>query len=512
MSEKNPFVASSEALKPSFKEILRNQDPRLISAAVDLARSMRALPHDPAAPNTDPRALIVGGFVRDSLRGGHPKDIDIEVYGVSIDRLMQVLEQHYPGRVNPVGKAFSILKINLGDDVEFDISIPRRESKSGKGHKGFKIEGDPNMSIEDAACRRDFSWNALAADPLTGELIDPFGGAEDLQHHILRITDPERFQDDPLRVLRAVQFVARMEMHIEPSSLKLMREMVLRGDMAELPKERITEEIKKLLLKAPRPSLGLEAARSIGLTEHYMPELHAMINVPQEPEWHPEGDVWIHTMMVVDAAAKIIRREREHLSADEQTQIMLGALCHDLGKPSTTEILDGRIRSRGHEEAGEEPTKSFCSRLSFSDAIVTGAVEIAKNHLKPGMLFRELEKGVLDEKSYTNAVRKLLKRIHPVSWRVLLAASESDFRGRTLPGVATNPYAPGLCMTECILKNKLDQTSTQPLLLGRDLVELGFKPGKKMGEIIKTLEIERDKGVITTKEEAIKWVKDQEQV
>ena len=486
-----------------LKERLFAQDERLMGAANRLANVLRSLPHDPRYPDTEPRALIVGGFVRDAVLGGHPKDIDLEVYGVSPERLEDLLNQLYPGIVNTVGRSFGILKIHLGDDVEFDVSIPRRESKSGKGHKWFTVDSDPGMSIADAARRRDFRFNSMAADPLTGEVIDPYDGLADLHARTLRVTDPERFQDDPLRVYRALQFAARMDLMVEAQTLALLKEMVKRGDLDELPKERISDEIKKLLLKSERPAVGFELARELGIIQKHYPELHALIGCPQEREWHPEGDVWIHTMMVLDEAAKISRQPDRGFSTDERLQVLLGALCHDLGKPPTTRLEDGRIRSKGHEEAGEEPTKTLCEKWSFAERDVRAAIACATHHLKPGMLYRNLEKGELVEKGYTNAVRRLLKSISPVSWRVLLASSEADFRGRTIPGVSTSPYAPGDLFAETVRKNNLDMDPTKPLIQGRDLLELGLKPGPQIGQVIKAIEHLRDEGKVTTRDEAL---------
>lgn len=497
MMPKDPFVAET------LKERLFAQDERLIDAANRIANTLRSLPHDPKYPDTEPRALIVGGFVRDAILGGHPKDIDLEVYGVSPERLEDLLNQMYPGIVNTVGRSFGILKVHLGEDVGFDVSIPRRESKSGKGHRGFIVDSDPGMSIEDAARRRDFRFNSMAADPLTGEVIDPYGGLEDLRTRTLRVTDPERFQDDPLRVYRALQFAARMDLTVEPQTLALLKEMVRRGDLDELPKERISDEVKKLLLKSEQPSVGFELARELGIIRKDYPELHALIGCPQEREWHPEGDVWIHTMMVVDEAAKISRQPDRGFSTDERLQVLLGALCHDLGKPPTTKLEDGRIRSKGHEEAGEGPTRSLCEKWSFAERDVQAAIASATHHLKPGMLYRNLEKGEMVEKGYTNAVRRLLKAISPVSWRVLLATSEADFRGRTIPGVATAPYAPGDLLAEMVRKNGLDLDPTRPLIQGRDLLDLGIKQGPRMGQIIKAIEKLRDDGAITTRDEAL---------
>ena len=503
----NPFTEHHQYQVPTdpnkLRDLLVSQDERLIHAANDLSRVIYDLPHDPAYPNTQPIALIVGGFVRDALIGNHPKDIDVEVYGVAPERLKNLLETMFPGKLNLVGESFGILKVSLGDGFELDVSIPRRESKTGTGHRDFDTQSDPGMSVEDAARRRDFTWNAISANILTGEIHDPFHGLEDLRAGQLRVTDPERFQDDPLRIYRAAQFIARLHLNVEQNSFNLMKEMVDRGELDHLKAERITEEWKKLLLRSERPSVGMEFMRELGVIEREFPELHVMINTPQEPEWHPEGDVWIHTMMVIDSAGKIIRRDAELLSDTEKLQIMLGAVCHDLGKPATTATQDGRIRSLGHAEAGITPTKTFFSKFMFGHDVEHAVEVITLHHLRPSEHHRFLNAGKMDEKVYVNTVRKFVKSIFPVSWRALLAVSEADHRGRTLPNVESEPYEPGLLMERTVREHQLDIEPTKPLILGRDVLARGIKPGKQVGETIRHLENLRDQGKIETREQAL---------
>jgi tRNA nucleotidyltransferase (CCA-adding enzyme) len=488
-------------------DILVNQERPLLKAAQDLSRAVAALEPNPDYAPQPPLALIVGGYVRDIHLGLRPKDADIEVYGVPPADLNRLLERMF-GKTKDVGEAFGIIKVPLGDGLELDVSIPRRESKAGKGHTGFLIDSDPSLSIQEAARRRDFTVNAMALDPVSGVIYDPFGGLEDIQSKTLRVTDPERFQDDPLRVLRAMQFAARLEFTVEPESARLMRQMVERGDLGELSKERITGEIEKLLLKARRPSIGFEFGRMIGVVERVMPELQATLGVPQEPEWHPEGDVWTHTMMVADAAAKIVHDAARGLSEDERRQVMLGAVAHDLGKPATTTTVEGRIRSFGHEAAGEEPVRRFFSRLSFSGSDLEAAVAVATEHLKPSLLYSAFQKGDLDEKQYTNAVRKAVKRLGKTSWRVLLAAAEADFRGRTLPGADTAPFEAGSKFAQTVTEHGLDHVALRPLIMGRDLIEVfGLKPSPRFGEVIAAVEAARDEGKITTRDEALEFVR-----
>jgi tRNA nucleotidyltransferase (CCA-adding enzyme) len=458
-----------------------------------------------------PRAYLVGGFVRDAMLGITSKDADIEVFGMTSEELEKKLHDLFDGNVETVGRSFGVFKVMLGGGVDVDVAIPRRESKTGKGHKDFVVEGDPEMSLEEASRRRDFTINSMYRDLASGELVDPYGGADDLTNKVLKAVDPKTFVEDPLRVYRAVQFAARFEMNVEEETFELMKNMVEEGELDHLPAERVTGEIKKLLLQAERPSIGFELMRELGIIETYYPELLVLADTPQEPDWHPEGDVWIHTMMVIDQAAKISRQGSgnpfERFTDEERLQIVLGALCHDLGKPSTTAIGEKngvpRIRSLGHEEAGVEPTKSLLAKWTFGQTAMEAALASAKEHLKPGMLSMTIDKGQVNEEQYTNSVRKLIKRIHPVSWRVLLAISEADYRGRTLPGVDTEPYAAGGRMRDVIEKYKLDEAPTKALISGSDLIPLGVEPGPNMGEIIKQIEAARDAGEIKTREEAL---------
>jgi tRNA nucleotidyltransferase (CCA-adding enzyme) len=276
--------------------------------------------------------------VRDELMGHQPKDWDLEVYGIESARLREMLDSF--GTVNVVGEAFTVYKLG----PHLDISIPRRERKTGRGHRAFFIEGDSSLSIEAATSRRDFTVNAILQDPLSGEILDPFGGRKDLDAKILRAVSPKTFPEDSLRVLRAAQFAARFQFDIDPETVSLCRSI----DVTDLPAERIWGEMEKMFLRAQHPSIGLKWLRELGAVDQLFPELKALIDVPQEPEWHPEGDVWIHTLLTVDRARESI----DDLPYAKRVTVLLAALCHDFGKPATTAFVDGRIRSREHEEAG----------------------------------------------------------------------------------------------------------------------------------------------------------------
>lgn len=425
------------------------------------------------------RALVVGGWVRDRLLGHASKDLDVEVFGIPAADLPALLALF--GNVEPIGQAFPVYKIGT-----IDIGLPRRESKSGLGHKGFVVEGDPAMSIEEAARRRDFTINAVSWDPLSDEYLDPFHGRDDLERSILRAVDPRTFGDDSLRVLRAVQFAARFELSLEEQTRALCQSIRL----DDLPPERVWGEIEKLLLLARRPSIGFQLALELGVVDQLFPELKALVGCEQEPEWHPEGDVWVHTLMVIDQA----RQRIDDLDRADRIAVMLGAVCHDFGKPATTAVIDGRIRSMNHEEEGVPPAEAFLERLnlhSIDGKDVRGQVlGLVAHHLKPGMLFKvrhELTDG---------AFRRLAQK---ANLELLARVAKSDCLGRT----GTFDCSAMDWFLERARELGVDRSPPKPLLLGRHLLELGMKPGPEMGALLKQIYERQLDGEITSTEDAV---------
>jgi tRNA nucleotidyltransferase (CCA-adding enzyme) len=424
------------------------------------------------------RALCVGGFVRDRLLGKKSQDLDIEVFGIAQDALLPLLRSL--GRVEPVGQAFPVYK--LGD---IDVALPRRESKTGRGHKGFTVEGDPSMPFEDAARRRDFTINAIAWDPLTGEFLDPFNGRLDLDRRILRVVDPRTFADDSLRVLRALQFAARFELTIDPETAGICRAIGL----DDLPAERIWGEFEKLLLQAERPSIGFALARELGVIHKLLPEMEPLYDCPQDPEWHPEGNVWIHTLMVIDRA----RALNADLDRPRLATVMLGAVCHDLGKPATTALIDGRVRSPNHEAVGVEPATRILDRLnvnSLDGFDVRGQVlGLVTEHLRPSAFYKAKD-DVRD-----GAFRRLAQK---VDLELLVRFSRADCHGRA----GTFDCSAMDWFIERARSLGVEHRPPAPILLGRHLIELGVEPGPRMGEILRAVyELQLD-GVVTNLDEA----------
>jgi tRNA nucleotidyltransferase (CCA-adding enzyme) len=413
------------------------------------------------------RALLVGGCVRDELMGRSIKDWDLEVYGIDPAELRRILDQFGP--VNVVGEAFSIYK--LGHDL--DVSIPRRERKSGAGHRGFVIEGDPTMSTTEAARRRDFTINAILKDPLIGEIIDPFQGREDIDLKLLRAVSKDTFAEDSLRVLRAAQFAARFNFEIEPETVTLCRSIQL----SDLHSERIWGEVEKVLLQASEPSGGMKWWKELRVVEQLFPEIQSLVGVVQDPEWHPEGDVYVHTTLVVDRARELI----EDLTYPKQVTVMLAALAHDFGKPATTQFIEGHWRSRGHEEAGVEPTIRFLARLNIHTLsgydVRSQVIALVREHLKPGEFYKK-QNEVGD-----GAFRRLARRCE---LDLLYRVAAADSLGRNASWVPREKWYDAEAQDWFIKRAReleIECRPPEPILMGRHLLEMGLEPGPRVGKI-----------------------------
>jgi tRNA nucleotidyltransferase (CCA-adding enzyme) len=434
------------------------------------------------------RPVIVGGYVRDAILGITSKDIDIEVYGIeSLQVLKSMLEPF--GSVNEVGKSFGVLKLTY-KGLDLDFALPRIESKTAPGHRGFSVVSNGNLSFKTAARRRDFTINAIGFDLETSTLLDPFNGQDDLHQKRLRCVEPDTFTEDPLRIMRAVQFAARYELVIESELLKLCRTMVERGELQELPKERIFEEIKKLLLKAERPSIGFELMKEMGILRHF-PELLALQGVRQNPIYHPEGDVWIHTLMSLDAMAAMRSGDEKH-----DLLLMFAVLCHDLGKPSTTVITGKKISSLGHEEAGLEPTRSLLGRLTDEQRFIEQILPLVKYHMKPLQFYIQGAK--------STAIKRLSCK---VNINDLIAVSKADFLGRTTKEARLGIFPAGEWLKEKAKSLNVLHKAPKPLLQGKDLIKQGLTPSKQFKTILQTAYDAQLKGEYDTVDGARKWLR-----
>lgn len=448
------------------------------------------------------RAFLVGGSVRDRLLRIESKDLDLEVYGIEPSRLRALLEEIAP--VNTVGESFAIYKLafyrsnqsqsGLKSDIsnstsqserfEIDVSIPRRESKSGRGHRGFTIEGDPLMTIEEAARRRDFTINAILYDPLTDETIDPYGGVEDLNRRVLRAVARDTFTDDSLRVLRAVQFAARFDMTVDPQTVELCRSI----DLSDLPHERIWGEIEKLLLLPKQPSIGLDVALDLGVLDKLFPQLHALTSEQDHTQYGDELSAFARTKRRLDTASYLTL----DLPKEQRTAVMLAALCLDLSKPVRVPLTEDMRRRALIEYENLKPVVSLFD--TFGVYTISGydvraqALSIVSERSWPEKFYKE--RGQTTNGDF----RRLSRR---VNLDLLYRISKADAIARNL-ATETQEYF--------IAKARelgVEHGPPEPILRGRHLIEAGFAPGCRMGEILRQVyELQLDDKV-TDIEEAL---------
>jgi tRNA nucleotidyltransferase (CCA-adding enzyme) len=407
------------------------------------------------------RPRVVGGCVRDWLLGLEPKDFDVEVPGVDFETLHRALSPF--GATDVVGRSFGVIKLRLGG-AEYDFSLPRRESKTGAGHRGFAVEPEPNLSDSEAAARRDFTINAIAYDPFAQVLVDPRGGERDLRAGVLRHTSAA-FTEDPLRVLRAVQFAARFDFALAPETATLCRS--IKASFSELPVERIWGEWAKWAEKSRKPSRGLAVLRETEWLGHF-PEIAALVGTPQDPEWHPEGDVFTHTGHCCDALVQL--DDWQQAGPALRRVLLFAVLAHDFGKPATTIQAErkGRLRwvSPGHEAAGGPLAETFLKRIGSPLELIEFVRPLVVNHLVH-------HHGNIEFSD--TSVRRLARRLAPASIDQLGAVMRADHDGRpplhspeTLQRInALRKKARGLALAA---------TAPKPLLLGRHLLALGLKP------------------------------------
>jgi tRNA nucleotidyltransferase (CCA-adding enzyme) len=426
--------------------------------------------------------LLVGGCVRDSLLGKEPKDFDVEVYGMTPEEIAAVVAPF--GAVNLVGRQFGIVKLRTATE-EYDFSVPRRENKIGKGHKGFSVAVDPSMTPYEAALRRDFTMNSLAMNPFTGEIFDFFGGVVDVTNRTLRMTS-EAYEEDPLRVLRGMQFAGRFGLTADAETLKVSSRMW--SHIGEIAAERVWVEWEKWAEKSVKPSAGLRFLQGCGALHE---SLDNLIGCEQDPIWHPEGDVWEHTLQVVDKAAEIA--DREGLSKLERKILVFAALCHDLGKPATKILKEGRIRNPGHQNF-LPPSEAFLASVSMPAELVKAVLALVPEHF--------VHLGEVNQ----NVVRRLANRLESgkVSVWLLTLLIEADHTGR---GPVARERSPKLdLLVEFSKQLDLMKNAPKPLLLGRHLIEFGMKPGLEFKAILASAFEAQLNGEFTDLESARKWL------
>ena len=401
-------------------------------------------------------AYYVGGFVRDFLLGYENKDIDIEIHGITPETLTDILSSL--GEMTTFGESFGVFGLR---HYGLDIAMPRSEHAVGPGHKDFSCTLNPFIETRQAALRRDFSMNALMQNILTGEIVDHFGGIDDIQNKRIRHLDDQRFAEDPLRVLRGAQFAARFGFSIAPETVEVCRSM----DLSALPSERIFDELEKALLKADRPSVFFTELRLMDQLDLWFPELKALIGVPQPPQYHPEGDVWNHTMLVLDQAAAL------RSQAEFPLGLMLSALCHDLGKAGTTRVgEDGRLHAFGHEQAGLLPTETLLSRITGEKKLKQYVKNMVRLHMQPNMMAAQ------------HAGKNAFCRVFDaaLSPEDLLLLVKADVLGSL---VSPEDYA----QTEAVLREQLAVYRARmsvPPVTGADLIGAGYRPGTEFRDAL----------------------------
>ncbi|MCP9471096.1 MAG: HD domain-containing protein [Nitrospira sp.] len=445
--------------------------------APSLARSLRLI--DETVRRAGGRTWLAGGSVRDLLLERQPHDLDVEVTGLDPDRLHDLLREHFTVRF--VGKAFGVFKL---DGLPIDVSVPSRIPAAHTSIADMRNQADPAMDIDEALARRDFTINAMVWNPATSELRDPFNGREDLAAHVLRHVS-DRFAEDPLRVLRGMQLAARFELTPAPETIQLCGTLSQDGQ----PAERIWEEWKTLLLKGIKPSLGLTFLRDTGWLRFY-PELAALQGCPQDPTWHPEGDVWIHTLHCLDW----FTAERTGMEEDDLV-VGLAVLCHDFGKPLTTTSDSGRVTSHGHEEQGEAPTRRFLERLTNQQRLIEDVIPLVLCHLRPRQLY--------DAQASDAAVRKLARQVQRIDRLVRVA--RADHAGR--PPKPFDGFPAGKWLLDRARRLEVETQAPTPIVMGRHLLELGIKPGPDMGRLLDACYEAQLDGVFSTLEEGLAYVR-----
>lgn len=425
------------------------------------------------------RTWLVGGSVRDLVWGRQPRDLDIEVFGLPPGQLHALLEPHFA--VQFVGKAFGVFKLH---GLPVDISLPTRRLTDHPSIPGLLRQVDPEMDIDDALARRDFTINAMAWDPDTRELRDPFRGQADAAARRLRHVS-DRFGEDPLRVLRGMQLAARFELSAAPETIAVCRAL----SQERLPAERLWEEWKTLLLHGVSPSIGLRFLEDCGWLRFY-PELAALQGCAQDPDWHPEGDVWVHTLHCLDWFAS------ERTGSEEDDLIVgFGVLCHDFGKPATTRREFDRVTARGHEAAGEAPTRNFLRRLTNQDRLTEQIVPLVLCHLRPRALY--------EARASDGAVRRLARQVGRIDRLVRVA--RADHAGR--PPKPFDGFPAGDWLLTRARQLDVETHAPVPLILGRHLIELGLQPGPAMGPLLDACYEAQLDGLFTTLEGGLNYAR-----
>lgn len=406
-------------------------------------------------------AYFVGGYVRDSILDIPNKDIDIEIHGIKPEILKNILSEL--GDIQTIGNAFGIYNLK---GYDLDIALPRKERCIGTGYKDFEVYVDPYIGTHAAARRRDFTINALMKNILTGEIVDEFNGLNDLKNRIIRHVDSSTFREDPLRVLRACQFAARFNFKIASETINLCKTM----DLSALPKERIAGELSKALLKAKKPSVFFNSLYECEQTKWFK-EVYALKGIKQDSKYHPEGDVYMHTMSVLDQAGELFPTGIDN--PDRYLPFMLSALCHDFGKVNTTEINSkGRLCALNHEITGIPIANDFLGRIYNNKGFIKYVNNMIKYHMKAHSCF--------NNRSRTRTTNLMFdKLLYPKDFILLVYADSTGHDLDNLDNKQFNMFLGKAMMESGFLTDRyLDygKRISEPHITADDLIELGLKP------------------------------------
>lgn len=419
---------------------------------------------------------LVGGSVRDFLLGKFPSDLDIEVFGLPSQKIIHVLDSKFP--VDFVGKSYGIIKIR---NTNIDIGVPRKEKKIGPLHRDFYVEEDPNLPVQEAIKRRDFTINSIYYDTLNHTFVDPFHGQQDLENRVLRHTS-EQFQEDPLRVLRGMQFCARFLLTPAPETVKLCQQL----SPENLSAERIYQEFVKLLQKGEKPSLGLNFLKESHWIP-YFPELNSLVGLQQDPRRHPEGDVFTHVGCVLDCFAK-------NRTGNPKDDLIVGftLMCHDFGKSSTTFRDAKGIHSYWHEVTGIIPARQFLERMRVPKEIVQQVLVLTQHHMEPRRYFRR--------QANDSEFRKLSYRVGRLDLLALIGYCDCDGR------VSNNDEIRDWMLNR-IQSLGIEKAPPKALIQGRDLLPLGLSPNKDFSKILMKIYQAQLDGEFSTHEEGVEYVR-----
>ncbi len=397
------------------------------------------------------RPFLVGGTVRDGLLGIESKDLDVEVFCLTADQLIEALGR--VGKPNIGDRKFGVIRLDCGLDEAVEFTLPRKDNVGERGFGGIF----PDLRPWEAALRRDFTFNSMSRSLISGNLIDALGGQDDLEAGIIRHCDARLFSQDPLRAIRGFRFAGLLNATVAPETAPIIEALI--PDIKKLTGDAIWSEFDKWASRSIKPSMGLRFMVDTDLIQVF-PEIEALIGCPQDPEWHPEGDVFQHTCHVVDAAA------------GQGVVVVLAALCHDFGKPETTiKNPVGRWISPGHATVGETAVRSFLQRIGAPKGITEQVVELVREHM--------IHVGQTWATSKRQA-RRLLVRLENASVSDLFKVIEADNKGRP-------PLAGGLPVRARELSDLCDEVAgeVKPIIMGRHLIDLGITPGPHFGPILK---------------------------